>query len=90
MFTKINNEDIQHWLIVLCCCSPQEQPEYKVLLFIKNFSSAHFIRNNLWSKQSGSLYIASSLFSIFYKDTSMKKNVDQIGSFAAQWEISER
>ena len=48
------------------------------LLFIKNFSSAHFTRNNLWSKQSGTLHIASSLFSIFHKVISMKKNDDQV------------
>ena len=45
------------WFLIFCilivgCCSSREQPKYKVLLFIKNFSSAHFTRNNLWSKQS--------------------------------------
>ena len=29
--------------------------------FMKNFSSVHFTRNTLWSKQSGTLHIASSL-----------------------------
>ena len=41
-------------------------------------SLVHFTRNNLWSEQSGTLHIASLLFPIFHKVTSMKKNVAQI------------
>ena len=66
------------YLLIVCCCLSQEQPKHKILLFIKKISSAHFTRNTLWSNQNGTLQIASSLFSILHKVTSMKKNVDQI------------
>ena len=56
----------QSTLLIACCFSSQEQPDNQVLLFSKKFSSAHFTRNKLWSKQSGTLHIAPS-FSIFHK-----------------------
>ena len=70
-FFYINrNENFWKWwfliFYILYCCSSQEQSEHKVLLFIKQISLTHFTRNNLWSEQSGTLQIVSSLFSIFH------------------------
>ena len=55
-----------------------------------------FTRQNLKGKsmQSGALHIASSLFSIFYKVTSMSEYVDQIWlphreSFVKRWKIMQ-
>ena len=66
------------FMLIVRHCSSQEQSEYKVLFFMKNFYLVHFTRKNLWSKQSGTLHIASWLFLIFHEVTSMKKNVNQI------------
>ena len=69
---------------------------YTNSMFITNSSLAHFTRNNLWSKQSGTFHVAYWLFSIFRKVTSMTKiklcfemlKNSWLGSFAAQLEIS--
>ena len=38
---------IFNFFIFIACYSSQEQPEHEVLLFLNNFSLAHFTPNNL-------------------------------------------